>query len=276
MAETTSFKNQSDSKTSTFSKMVYQKSIATSDETLSDIFTLSDAITVFQQRLGHNFKDINLLIRAFSHSSFVHEYKQKEISSYERLEFLGDSIVNSYVTTSLFNLYPNFSEGKLSKLRSALVNEYSLAKIAKYLGIGEFVLLGRGELDNDISSSIISDVFEAIVGAITLDGGIDEAFSVLHKIIEAYEAYKNEEFFSSDKLAYFDPKTTLQEITMKKYKCLPKYEASTHEDGFFVTLFICDVEMAKTTSKSKKEAMKILALECLETKCYENIKTQQN
>ena len=184
MIKTTSSENTT--LNSKFSSMVYKKTITNKEETLADIFTLDDSVTIFQQRLGYTFNNIDLLIRALSHTSFVHEYSTTSRKSYERLEFLGDSILGSFVTTSLFTIFPNFTEGKLSKLRSALVNEQSLAHLGRYIGAGEFILLGKGELKSELNDSIISDVFEAIIGAITLDSTINDSFNILSQIIENY------------------------------------------------------------------------------------------
>ncbi|OIQ17886.1 MAG: ribonuclease III [Bacteriovorax sp. MedPE-SWde] len=262
MTEKTTF--QSDNAFSNdFGVFVYEQTITKSSGSLVEIFQNHGLITQLQDRLGYQFNQINYLINALTHRSFVHEYTHEARTSYERLEFLGDSVLGSYVSYALFEKYSDCSEGKLSKLRSALVNEHSLAKLGRFLGADKCLLLGRGELQSELNDSLICDVVEAILGAITLDDSINRAFEALANIISQYELEMKEDFFSEKKLYLFDPKTTLQELTMKEYKSLPVYESHNVEGGFRVELFVNDEKVEEVTCHSKKIAMKELALKYL-------------
>ena len=250
--------------TSAFSVFVYEQAISANSMSLLELFKTSSDISALQEKMGYHFSNIDLLIRALSHTSFIHEYTKEKRKSYERLEFLGDSILGSYVTYHLFNNFEDFSEGKLSKLRSALVNERSLAKLARFLNVEQLILLGKGELSNTVNESILCDVFESLIGAVTFDSSMDEAFKVLDKVIDGFEKEENDKFFSEDKLIFFDPKTTLQEKTMKAHKCLPEYRYQKQDSGFEVELWVKNQFISKTVSNSKKEGEKFLALQYLE------------
>lgn len=227
-----------------------------------ETFCESTQIKNLQSKINYNFKDKLVLTRAFTHSSFVHEYSE-EIKSYERLEFLGDSILGAYVSQELFKSFDNFSEGKLSKLKSALVNEDTLSELSMFLGLDTFVLRGKGELKEELTNSIKCDVFESLIGAVAVDSSLSDALNVLEGIIKLYEKESEEVFFSEQRLVMFDPKSTLQEYTMKNFGSLPKYEAMRVEDKFCVELWIEGQKKAEAINISKKAAMKEVALNFL-------------
>lgn len=258
-----------------FGKLVYNKTIVDKSTTLQEIFASNLLVSDVLCKVGYQFQDINLLIRSVTHRSFIHEYSNEERKSYERLEFLGDSVLGSYTSFILFNIFTDFSEGKLSKLRSALVNEASLAKLGKFLGLDKIVLLGKGELQSQINDSLVCDLFEALLGAITLDDSINKTFEVLDRIVKSYEDETGEKFFCESKSLVFDPKTTLQEMTMKSFKSLPVYKSHKEGSEFRVELWIEGYMLLELTSHSKKLAMKELAKECIENNLLEKISREK-
>jgi ribonuclease-3 len=163
-----------------------------------------------QTNLGYTFKRHSLLKHAVTHSSFVHEQKLNPSDSNERLEFLGDAVLELCISDFLYHRYPEMSEGDLTKKRAALVCESSLAELARGLSIGTFILLGQGEATEGgrEKDSILSDALESIFGAIFLDGGIEEVRALILRLYEpiADKATRNNKDF----------KTTLQEYLQKK------------------------------------------------------------
>ncbi len=255
--------SETDMSASSFSKVIYNQTVIHSSHTLEDLFTSHIDIKSLQDKINHQFNDLGLLIRSLTHSSFAHEYSQSQLKSYERLEFLGDSVVGTFVTNKLFQNFDHYQEGKLSKLKSALVNEGTLSDLAKFLGLSHLILRGKGELKDEVNESILCDVFEAIVGAVFVDENILKAFTVLETVIKQYERHTGVKFFCESKLALFDPKTTLQEITMKKYQKLPKYKFEKIGEKFQVDLWINGNKYESVTHISKKHAMKEVALKYL-------------
>ena len=130
-----------------------------------------------EKRIGYEFKDIRLLITALTHTSFANELKVNKTESYERLEFLGDAILEYIVSDYLFRKMREYEEGKLTKLRASLVCEFTLSQISESLGYGKFVLLSKGEAQTGgrTRKSILCDLFESVLGAMYLDGGMDVA-----------------------------------------------------------------------------------------------------
>ncbi len=215
-----------------------------------------------EETIGYNFKDKTLLRKALIHRSFAFERKTHE--NYEVLEFLGDAVIGLIVSEELIKKFPDKNEGQLSKIRSFLVSEISLSKLARSVGTGKYILLGKGEeatggRDKD---SILCDVFESIFGAIYLDAGFETAKRVFRErflgnllnILSQYENFK-------------DFKGSLQEYTQRKFKTLPKYrvismEGPEHRKTFTVE---CSVNDVKTVSSaySKKAAEEKAASEML-------------
>ncbi|MCL2577624.1 MAG: ribonuclease III [Defluviitaleaceae bacterium] len=162
-----------------------------------------------QTNLGYTFKRHSLLKHAVTHASFVHEQKLNPLESNERLEFLGDAVLELCISDFLYHRYPEMSEGDLTKKRAALVRESSLASLARDLSIGTFILLGQGEASEGgrEKDSILSDVLESIFGAIYLDGGLEEVRAL---ILRLYEPIADKATRSNK-----DHKTTLQEHLQK-------------------------------------------------------------
>ena len=161
-----------------------------------------------EERIGYHFKDKKYLDTAFTHKSFINEYKMQDISSYERLEFLGDSLLEFISSRELYDRYPEKSEGELTKLRASLVCEYTLSQISSSLGYGDYLYLSRGEAmtGGRERSSILCDLFESVLGAVYLDGGIPPAQEyVLRHLMTDIEK----------KALFHDSKSILQEYSQK-------------------------------------------------------------
>lgn len=200
------------------------------------------------------FKNPNLQRRAFTHRSYLNETKEK-ISSNERMEFLGDSILSYVVSKYLYDKYPNFEEGLLTNLRAQLVNTKSLADISKDLGLGNLLILSKGEEESKgrENQSILANTFEAFIGALYLDQGI-EAVNDLLKIVllNKVESIVFNRTFK-------DPKSLLQEkIQSKKlnspiYKVLEE-EGPPHARIFRIGVYVGDNLLAEGKGRSKQEA----------------------
>jgi ribonuclease-3 len=215
-----------------------------------------------------------ILIESLCHTSFEHENESLKFNSYERLEFLGDAVLDLLVSKKLLKSFPKLEEGPLSKLRGALVNEESLSKISRAIKLDEFILLGKGEFQNGglEKNAILADVVESTIAAFYLEKGIDAAEEYLDKIIEIYEEVSSVKFYDLAQLESFDSKTKLQEKTMSLYKVHPVYESKTLDNGSFeVKVLLKDKIIAEMTHQSKKKAEKLLATEILNNKLYEEV-----
>ena len=177
-----------------------------------------------QTKLGYTFKWHALLRSALTHSSFAHEQKIGPQESNERLEFLGDAVLELCVSDILYHRFQEMDEGELTKKRAALVCESTLAEVARKLGLGKFILLGQGEAREGgrEKDSILADAFESILGAVFLDGGIQETSNIVRNLLEPLLDKKN--------VQKPDCKTLLQEILQKNSKTTATYEI-IHEEG---------------------------------------------
>lgn len=206
-----------------------------------------------------------LFFHSLCHKSFVHENQKILTSNNERLEFLGDSVLSLYVTSRIYTEFSKLSEGELSKLRSSIVNEASLAKLARVLGLNSYVLVGKGENKEKgfNKDSILSDTFEALLGAIFLDQGSAQIKVFLDDL---YSKAKETgmDFFKASNINAFDAKTKLQEIVMQKYHVMPNYIFKVKEDEFDIELKIKDKTVKSITHVSKKKGMQKLAQIILE------------
>lgn len=212
-----------------------------------------------EKKLKYYFKDKNLLIRALTHKSFKKPY------SNERLEFLGDAVLDLVVGEFLFHKFKNDAEGDLSKLRAALVNEKSFAKIALSLDLGTFIFMSASEENNGgrAKPSLLSDALEAVIGAVHLESGFDKAREIALFLIE-YN-YPNIDAKNLIK----DYKTKLQEITQSKMGQTPEYETlrafgPDHQKQFEIALKLEGKEYSRAIAKSKKEAQQMAAKIALE------------
>ena len=210
-----------------------------------------------EQNIQYEFQNKDLLKQAMSHSSYTNELKKRNIESYERLEFLGDAVLELITSEFLFEEYKDSQEGDMTKLRASIVCEFTLSDISRKLHFGDYVLLGKGEAltGGHDRNSILCDLFESVLGAIYLDGGMEPAKRYVHQ------------FLLSDienKTLYYDSKTTLQEMVQKDGKGDATYELSEesgpdHSKRFVVQVLISGKPVAKGEGKSKKEAQKMAA-----------------
>ena len=225
----------------------------------------------------NKFQSLNIshdaLFMAFTHKSFSHENRVLSFNN-ERLEFLGDSVLQLYITQKLINDFPDLAEGKLSKLRSSLVNENTLVLFAKELSIEQFLLVGKGERKEAgyLKNSLLSDAFEAMLGAIYKSTSIEVAFKFLEELLSMP---KFEKLFDLEGLNTFDYKSRLQEIVMKKYKTIPNYQVTESEyekqKVFVISVWIGEEKLAQIESPSKKKGMQNIAKLIIENKKYEEV-----
>lgn len=218
-----------------------------------------DKLKQIQKLLKYEFKNINLLKEAITHKSI------KSSINNERLEFLGDAVLDLIVGEYLYHKFSTQSEGDLSKLRASLVNEDSLAKIAKELNLGEFLYLSPAEENNGgrDKQSLISDALEALMGAIYLESGLDSVKVIFIDLLE-----KNFPDINLNSLTK-DYKTTLQEVTQAQIGTAPKYELISssgpdHKKSFEMAVLLNGKEIARATGNSKKAAEQACALKALE------------
>jgi ribonuclease-3 len=207
------------------------------------------SIETLEKRLGYEFKDKKLIIEALTHKSYKQPYDN------ERLEFLGDAVLDLVVGEYLFTKFRDSDEGKLSKIRASLVNETGFDKLARALKLGDYILLSNAEDNNGgrEKSSLLSNAFEAIMGAIYLEAGLKTVEKIAIRLIEA-----NHKEISLDSL-FRDYKTTLQELTQARFGITPEYKVIAsrgpdHQKEFEVAVFIEDKEYARAIGKSKKIA----------------------
>lgn len=205
-------------------------------------------------RLGYTFNHPDQLNRALCHSSYVNEQSQPSMTSNERLEFLGDAVLNLAVSHLLMHQYPDLAEGELSRSRAHLVNETRLAAIAREIGIGPYLLLGKGEelTDGREKNSILADAVEAIIAAIYLDGGFNAAFAFIERQFEERIKKANRSRYATDY------KSRLQERVQSKFHQIPRYQVidsrgPDHDKTFRVRMTVAGI-MAEGDGKSKKMA----------------------
>jgi len=210
---------------------------------------------MLEKRIGYTFKNRELLKTALTHKSY--NEKGKKLINNERLEFLGDSILGFTAAEYLYEHYKNLPEGELTKIRSLVVCEKALFKIAMSIGLGEYLFIGRGEEQSNgrRRPSILSDATEALFAAIYLDGGIEEA----KRVILSYLEEEVEEVIKGGDFRDF--KTLLQEITQKDEGKAPEYtligeEGPDHNKVFTVRVSLEGKELAKGSGRTKKEAEK--------------------
>ena len=221
--------------------------------------------------MNYKFKNEELFENALRHSSYAHECKDSKITSNERLEFLGDAVLELAISSYIYNKYPELPEGELTKLRASIVCEETLAKQAKKLDLGSMIKLGKGEENTGGRNrdSLIADAYESVIGAIFLDGGFHEAEKF---ILEEMNDAINEHRQSFKK---YDCKTYLQEVIQSFSKEPLHYEiveesGPAHEKRFIVEVRHRGEILGRGTGKSKKEAEQNAA--SIAVKKYENEK----
>ena len=212
-------------------------------------------LKLFAQKLGVQFSNLGLLLEALTHRSYLNEHREYVGGHNERLEFLGDAVLELAVTNFLFKKFPAQSEGELTSYRAALVNTVSLAESARSLGINEFLLLSKGE-SRDTGRArdvILADALEAVIGAVYLDRGFDAAESLIAKNLYG----KIDDVIATR--SFQDAKSRFQEVAQERQGITPNYETLSEEGPdhaklFTVGVFIGRDEIARGEGQSKQEA----------------------
>ena len=208
-------------------------------------------IKLFQEKIGYTFSNEALLRQALTHSSYANEKRMKKLSDNERLEFLGDAVLEIVSSEFLFHNYPNKPEGALTKLRASIVCEPTLALCTEEIELGNYIFLGKGEEQTGgrKRKSILSDALEAVIGAIYLDGGFANAKEFINKFILTDIEHKH---------LFYDSKTILQEVVQGMHKNL-KYvlideTGPDHNKSFSVDVLIGDDVISSGTGHTKTAA----------------------
>jgi ribonuclease-3 len=225
---------------------------------------LQDDLSAFEERIGHRFTRRDLLTRALTHKSYSHEAKQEDVRDNETFEFLGDSVLGFVIGDLLFHRFPEVDEGALSKIKAYLVSANSLASKAREYGMGEVIYLGVGEEKSGgrKKDSLLANLFEAMIAAIYLDGGIDPARALIERSFRGAI-----ERIDSDDLLFHDYKTALQELAQGKGFPLPEYnvidEVGPDHDKRFVVEVRVGSLVTRGEGSSKKEAQQQAAKHAL-------------
>lgn len=212
-------------------------------------------INEFETKIKYTFKNLSYLFIALTHSSYANENKDAKLKSNERLEFLGDAVLNIVISEKIFTNYSKLAEGELTKMRATIVCEHSLMKCATQIEIGKYLLLGKGEelSGGRTRASILSDALEALIGAIYLDGGLKNAKSFVYELM----SQTVEE--SGSGMIFMDYKSQLQELIQKKSEDKITYEiieekGPDHNKIFVSRLMIAEEVFGTGEGKTKKEA----------------------
>jgi ribonuclease-3 len=209
----------------------------------------------FEKKIGYRFKDINLLNVALTHPSYLHEKQMSDRSHYERMEFLGDSVLSLAVCSHIYGMFPEYTEGSLSDIKSHVVSEKSLAVVAIRMGLGKYILFGSGEAGTGgrKKNSILANVFESVIGAVFLDGGFEKAKEYILR-------------FASEDVVVHPPdreasnfKGILQKMTQDHFGADPHYRVVTesgpsHSPTFEIEVWVKEEMLGESKGKSKKDA----------------------
>lgn len=217
-------------------------------------------LEALQRVLGHRFRDLDLLRRALTHSSYVNEHPEDEIGDNQRLEFLGDAVIDFVAGAWVYRHYPDFKEGRMTRLRAALVRTRTLARLARQVGIGKALQLGHGEEEagGRERDANLCDAFEAVVGALYLDGGLvdTEAFvePLIGPVAEATLAAE----------ADWDAKSRLQEWSQAELGVTPHYHIVAEKGPDHAKTFVAEVLLGKKLAgqgmgRSKQAAEQVAA-----------------
>ncbi len=209
------------------------------------------SLTDFEDKIGYHFKNQGLLRQALTHSSYANERHMKKLSDNERLEFLGDAVLEIISSDFLYHNYPDVPEGQLTKLRASIVCEPTLALCTKALDLGDYLYLGRGENQTGGRNrkSILSDALEAVIGAIYLDGGFANAKEFVLKFILTDIEHKQ---------LFYDSKTILQEVVQGEHEQLDYRlvgeSGPDHDKSFSVEVWIGEQKISEGSGHTKKAA----------------------
>ncbi len=210
-----------------------------------------------EETIGYTFRNRELYNQAVTHSSCFNEKREVRRSDNEKLEFLGDAILNTVISIILYKRFRGRDEGFLSNARSSLVKRETLTAIAKEINLDRHMSYGNGEGSVPEESKVLSNMVEALIGALYLDSGIRNTSKIIRRLFSAY--------FTEEKLTEKNPKNILQELSQKKWGVLPRYKFPRKtRDGFAVMVFIGKEHKARGTGKSKKEAEQNAARNLLE------------
>ncbi len=218
-------------------------------------------LELLEERIGYHFQNEGLLKQALTHSSYTNEQRINKQKHYERLEFLGDAVLELVSSEFLFKAHPEMPEGELTKLRASMVCEPSLAFCARDLELGQFMLLGRGEESTGgrKRDSITSDAMEAVIGAIFLDGGMEPAKDFINRFVLSD---------LEDKQLFYDSKTNLQELVQGVLKKEVHYElldeiGPEHDKTFAVDVYMDEEKIGSGEGRTKKAAEQQAAYQAL-------------
>lgn len=222
-------------------------------------------LKTFEKKLGYAFKKKELLFRALTHKSYANEQGLSPKENNERYEYLGDAVLELAISHILIEGFPSFSEGELSKVRAAVVNESRLSEIAQAIMLGDYLNLGKGEdqTGGRHKPSLLSDAYEAVLGGVYLDRGFDKARKVVQKHFLDILKNVGKKDFSKDF------KTRLQEVSQSKFRLIPKYKLAgasgpDHRKTFEIYLYIGDKVYGHGKGHSKKIAEQNAAKAALE------------
>lgn len=233
-----------------------------------------ESLKRFQKTLGYSFRKLELLRRALTHRSYANENNLPAESHNERLEFLGDAVLELAISEMLMNRFPEYTEGELSKLRASIVNERQLAELAQIYHVGAYLRLGRGEEQTmgREKPSLLSDAYEAILGAAYLDRGYKKSRVLIEKHYSKLFEERSPDSF------YLDFKTEVQEKVQGIFRTIPQYRLTAekgpdHRKTFEVQLMIRDQVYGTGVGHSKKEAEQKAARQALKRLEEDNIIT---
>lgn len=221
----------------------------------------------FEETAGIAFNNVELLRQAFTHRSYLNEHRGESVGHNERLEFLGDAVLELVSTHFLYTTFPQHAEGDLTAYRAALVNATTCAEVATELGMNEYLLLSRGEAKDTgrARGVLLANAFEALIGAIYMDQGYDAARDFIH----AHLLPKIDDIIK--KRLWQDAKSTLQEKSQEAHGVTPVYSVleetgPDHDKQFIVGVYIGEKLLAKGSGKSKQEAEQSAARAAIEAK----------
>ena len=224
-------------------------------------------ISRLEKIIGYSYKKKTMLKRALTHKSYANEQKLDPSEDNERLEFLGDAVLELAISEFLMTRFPEFSEGDLSKTRAAIVNEKQLANLARGFHLGDYLYLGRGEEQTSgrEKDSLLADAYEAILGSIYMDRGFKKAMEVVR---QHYNALMNNTPYQR---FYQDYKTELQEKCQGLFRAVPRYRliaeiGPDHDKTFEIELYVRNELMGRGRGRNKKEAEQQAARKALEVR----------
>ena len=235
---------------------------------------MNNMLEKLEENIHYSFKNKELLIEAMSHSSYINERKINKTACNERLEFLGDAVLELASSDYLFKKYGDIPEGKLSKMRAALVCEPALYECSKAIDLGNFIKLGKGEEAGGGRNkpSVVSDAFEALLGAVYLDGGMEEARKIILRFILTESQIEQANIS--------DSKSYLQELvqahmksSLVTYKIISE-SGPEHDKEFVVAVYIDEREYGEGTGRNKKAAEKAAALHAIKLITNKLIETE--